>query len=169
LTLARGLDYYTGPVYEIIVDEPKIGALGGGGRYDGLMSVFSGRSLPTTGASFGMERIVDVITELGMFEPRQTPSRALVTIFDGSAQSMSGSLGIAAELRAAGIACEVYMNPGDKLGKQFAYADKLGIEFAVVLGPDEAASNAVTVKWLKQPPPNQRTLRRAELTAVFSE
>src|SRR5688572_15529706 len=167
LTLARGLDYYTGPIYEIVVDEPKIGALGGGGRYDDLMSLFSGRHLPTTGASFGMERIVDVIIELGMVEPRQTPSRALVTIFDASPQSVGESLRLARELRAANIPCEAYLNPGDKLGKQFAYADKLGMEFALVLGPDEIASNTVTLKSLKQPPPNQRTLPRTELIHVL--
>ncbi len=131
ITLARGLDYYTGAVYEIVVDEPKIGSLGGGGRYDELMSLFSGRSLPTTGASFGVERMVDVITELKMFTPTLTPSLALVTVFDDTPQSVGESLKVAAELRAHDIPCEVYLNPGDKLGKQFGYADKLGIPFVI--------------------------------------
>jgi histidyl-tRNA synthetase len=168
LTLARGLDYYTGPVFEVIVDEPKIGALGGGGRYNELMSLFAGRSLPTTGASFGMERIVDVIMELGMFEPRQTPSRALVTVFDGTPASMGASLKLASELRAEGVPCEVYMNPGDKLGKQFAYADKLGMEYAIVLGPDEVTSGGATIKALKEPLPNQRTVARDELIRMLA-
>ena len=82
VALARGLDYYTGAIFETVVDEPKIGALGGGGRYDKLMSMFSGRDLPTTGMTFGVERMVDVMFELGMIAPMSTPSRALITVFD---------------------------------------------------------------------------------------
>jgi histidyl-tRNA synthetase len=168
VTLARGLDYYTGTVYEVIVDEPKIGALGGGGRYDNLMSLFSGRDLPTVGVAFGMERIVDVMFELGMITPTATPSRALITVFDGSSESVSASLRLASELREQNIACEVYLNAGDKLGKQFAYADKLGIPYAVVLGPDEIAAGTVAVKNLKQPPPNQQTVAQGELASMLA-
>lgn len=166
-SLARGLDYYTGPVFEVHVDEPKIGALGGGGRYDELMSLFSGRNLPTTGGSFGIERMIDVIENLGMFTPTATPSQALVTVFDSSQESATESLKLATEMRANIIPCEVYLNPGDKLGKQFGYADKLGIPFAVVLGPDEIAAGTVTVKEMKAPPPNQRTVSRAELIQLL--
>lgn len=168
ITLARGLDYYTGAVYEIVVDEPKIGSLGGGGRYDKLMSLFSGRDLPTTGASFGVERMVDVMFELGMVSTTATPSRALITVFDGSSESVGASLRLAAALRAQDIACEVYLNPGDKLGKQFGYADKLGIPFAIVLGPDEIAQGTATVKNLKTPPPNQQTVERGKLVEVLA-
>ncbi len=167
ITLARGLNYYTGPVYEVVVDEPKIGSLGGGGRYDGLMQLFSGRNLPTTGVSFGVERMVDVITSLGMYTPGSTPSKAFVTVFDASPGSVSASVGLASELRAADIACEVYLNPGDKLGKQFGYADKLGIQFALVLGPDELQAGNVTVKNLKDSGANQRTVERSELTRLL--
>lgn len=167
IALARGLDYYTGPVYEIVVDEPKIGSLGGGGRYDELMSLFSGRNLPTTGASFGMERIVDVMADLNMITPRSTPSRALITLFDATPQSIGTSLSLASELRGQDIPCEVYLNPGDKLGKQFAYADRLGIPFAIVLGPDEISSGTATVKELKAPPPNQQTVERGALAEML--
>jgi histidyl-tRNA synthetase len=167
ITLARGLDYYTGPVFEVVVDEPKIGSLGGGGRYDELMSLFSGRDLPTTGGSFGLERIVDVMVELGMVQPMSTASRALITVFDASPDSVSASLALATELRSMDIPCEVYLNVGDRLGKQLAYADKLGIPYAVVLGPDERAAGAVTVKDLKAPPPNQWTVPRAELANLI--
>ncbi|HYP21457.1 MAG TPA: histidine--tRNA ligase [Chloroflexia bacterium] len=166
-TLARGLSYYTGPVFEVVVDESKIGSLAGGGRYDELVGMFAGRSIPTTGVAFGMERIVDVITSLGMYAPGSTPSQALVTVFDASTQSTHASLGLASELRAAGIPCEVYLNPGDKLGKQFAYADKAGIRFALVLGPDELREGNVTVKELKAPPPNQQTVTRADLVGTL--
>jgi len=167
ITLARGLDYYTGLVYEVTVEEPKIGALGGGGRYDELMGLFSGRSLPTTGASFGMERIVDVMIELGMFPTMQSRSRVLVTVFDDP-PSIEASLKLASELRARGVPCEVYLNPGDRIGKQFSYADKLGIAFACVLGPDEQAAGTVTVKSLKEPLPNQQTLPREEALRVLA-
>jgi histidyl-tRNA synthetase len=167
VALARGLDYYTGAIFEIIVDEPKIGALGGGGRYDKLMSLFSGRDLPTTGMTFGVERMVDVMFELGMVAPMSTASRALITVFDGSKESVSTSLGLASDLRAQNIPCEVYLNSGDKLGKQFGYADKLGIPYAIVLGPDEIAAGTATVKSLKIPPPNQQTVPRSELAHLL--
>lgn len=166
-TLARGLSYYTGPVFEVVVDEPKIGSLAGGGRYDELVGMFAGRSIPTTGVAFGMERIVDVITSLGMYTPGSTPSKALITVFDASGESTHASLGLASELRGAGIACEVYLNPGDRLGKQFAYADKSGIPFALVLGPDELREGNVTVKDLKAPPPNQQTMKRPDLVSIL--
>jgi histidyl-tRNA synthetase len=169
ITLARGLDYYTGPVYEVVVDEPKIGSLGGGGRYDELMSLFSGHDLPTTGGSFGLERIVDVMVELGLFQPVSTASRVLITVFDPSPASVSASLALAAELRARNIPCEVYLNVGDRLSKQLAYADKLGIPYAVVLGPDEMAAGTVTVKNLKAPPPNQQTVPRSQLADIIGQ
>jgi len=167
ITLARGLDYYTGTVYEIQVDEPKIGSLGGGGRYDELMTLFSGRDLPTTGASFGLERIIDVMFELHMVEMPSTPSRVLVTVFDAVPESTGHSMRLASELRQSGIACEVYLNPGDRLGKQFGYADKLGIPYAVVLGPDEIAQGTVTVKNLRAAENNQQTVERARLASIL--
>jgi histidyl-tRNA synthetase len=167
ITLARGLDYYTGTVYEIRVDEPKIGSLGGGGRYDELMTLFSGRDLPTTGASLGLERIIDVMFELHMVELPSTPSRALITVFDSSPESVGNSMRLASDLRREGIACEVYLNPGDRLGKQFGYADKLGIPYAVVLGPDEVAQGTATVKDLRATENNQQTVERARLAGIL--
>ena len=162
ITLARGLDYYTGPVYEVRVEEPKIGSLGAGGRYDNLMSLFSGRDLPTTGGSFGMERMVDVIMQLGLIEAASTKSRVLVTVFDSTQESIAASLELMGEMRKQGIPGEVYLNPGDKVGKQLAYADRLGIPFALIIGPDERASGMVALKSLKEPPPNQQTLPRED-------
>lgn len=169
ITLARGLDYYTGPVYEVKVEEPKIGALGGGGRYDNLMSLFSGRNLPTTGGSFGMERMVDVILELGMIEARPTRSQVLVTVFDTSPESVNASLQLVSEVRARGIPAELYLNPGVSVGKQLGYADRLGISFALIVGPDELASGTVALKSLKEPPPNQETLPREEALRRISQ
>jgi histidyl-tRNA synthetase len=166
VTLARGLDYYTGAVFEIVVDEPKIGSLGGGGRYDNLIGMFAGRDLPTTGGSFGVERIIDVMTTLGMITPKASPSVALVTVFDGSSESLRDATQLVTELREQGIASEVYLNAGEKLGKQFAYADRLGIPFALVIGPDERAAGTVTVKNLNAPPPNQQTVARGEVAGI---
>ncbi len=167
VTLARGLDYYTGAVFEIVVDEPKIGSLGGGGRYDNLIGMFAGRNLPTTGGSFGVERIIDVMTTLGMITPQASPSRALVTVFDSTHESVLDATRLVTELREQGIPSEVYLNVGDKLGKQFGYADKLGIPFALVMGPDERAAGTVTVKNLKVPPPNQQTVERGMLASML--
>jgi histidyl-tRNA synthetase len=169
ITLARGLDYYTGPVYEVKVDEPKIGSLAGGGRYDELLTLFSGRSLPTTGGTLGLERIIDVITELNMFPAMATRSRALVTIFDASTESVAASLKLAGEVREKGVPCEVYLNPGDKVGKQLQYADRLGIPFAMIIGPDERAAGTVAVKSLKEPPPNQQVLPREEAIKLVTQ
>jgi histidyl-tRNA synthetase len=129
--------------------------------------MFAGRSIPTTGVSFGIERMVDVITSLGMYAPGTTPSQALVTVFDASNESAHASLGLASELRAAGIPCEVHLNPGDKLGKQFSYADKAGIRFAIVIGPDELREGNVALKDLKAPPPNQQTVTRSDLASTL--
>ena len=81
----------------------------------------------------------------------------------------AGLLRLAAEVRQRGTPCEVYLNPGDKIGKQLAYADRLGIPFALILGPDELASGAVTIKSLKDPPPNQQTIPREEAIRLLTK
>jgi histidyl-tRNA synthetase len=156
-TLARGLDYYTGPVWEIHVDEPKIGSLGGGGRYDKLVGMFSGRDLPTTGSTLGLERIMDVLEELGMMTAEAGVSKVMVAPFNRDA--LAPALGLLAEIRAAGIPSEIFLNPSEKLGKQLQYADRLGIPVAVIAAPDELARGEVLVKNLKTQA--QQTLPRA--------
>lgn len=145
LTMVRGLEYYTGPIFETVVTEPKIGSLTGGGRYDGLIGMFSKNSFPTTGTSFGIERIIDVMDELQMFPPNvgETVTQVLVTVFD--TEQRDASLGLSIELRAAGINTEVWYD-ADGLGKQLKYAAAKGIPFAVIAGPDEAAANVVTLR-----------------------
>lgn len=144
LALARGLEYYTGPVFETTVDEPKIGSLGGAGRYDGLVGMFSGQELPATGMSLGLERIIDVAEELGLLNFGTTVSHALVTIFD--ADSATTSLEVAAELRGAGIRTETYLEEGRDLGRQLRFASRRGIPYAVIVGPDERVRGVVTVR-----------------------
>lgn len=161
-TLARGLDYYTGPIWEISVVEPKIGSLGGGGRYDKLVGMFSGRDLPTTGSSLGLERIIDVMESLGMIQQTAGVSQVLVAPFNRAV--LPDALRLLAAIRAAGIPAEIYLNPDEKLGKQLQYADRQGIPLAAIVAPDELARDEVLLKDLKTQ--SQQTLPCAHLAAA---
>jgi histidyl-tRNA synthetase len=143
-SLARGLSYYTGAIMEIAVPD-LAGSLGGGGRYDGLIGMFSGENLPACGFSLGLERILVVMTERKMFPPavESSPADVLVTLFDRD--GMADGLRLAANLRALGLRVEVYPEV-DKLGKQFKYAAARHIRFVTVTGSDERAAGHVTVK-----------------------
>ena len=143
-SLARGLSYYTGAIMEIAVPD-LAGSLGGGGRYDGLIGMFSGEDLPACGFSLGLERILVVMTERSMFPSSVHAAAAdvLVTLFD--LEGMTDALRLAGELRAAGVRVEVYPE-ADKLGKQFKYASARGLRFVTVVGGDERAAGQVTVK-----------------------
>lgn len=145
-SVARGLDYYTGIVFEAVVSEPKIGSLCGGGRYDDLCSMFTKQRFPGTGVAFGFERIVLAMDELGMFEDVHLNSDAMVAIFDES--SISDSIAILNDLQKAGIKSEVYIQ-ADKLAKQYKYADKKEIPYVIIQGPDEKKAGKVTLKDMK--------------------
>ncbi len=144
LFLSRGLDYYTGPIYETVVEEPRIGSITGGGRYDNLIGLFSGQDQPATGSTIGLERIITVMEELNMFpEGLRTPVQVLVTVFDES--TLPYSIAIARELRQAGINTDLYTGKA-KLRGQFGLANDKGIPLVVIGGPDEAAAQQVNVK-----------------------
>ncbi|MCG8603912.1 ATP phosphoribosyltransferase regulatory subunit, partial [bacterium] len=143
LCLARGLGYYTGPIYESVVEEPKIGSLSGGGRYDNLIGTFLGRDIPATGTAFGIERIIEVMGQLHMFPDSKTKTQVLVTIFDD--EGRTASLKFAQQLRQAGIRTENFFD-AVKMKKQLTYADKRGIRYVAILGPDERADDRVTIK-----------------------
>lgn len=145
LSMVRGLEYYTGPILEAVVEKPRIGSIIGGGRYDGLVGLIGGPDTPATGLSFGLERIIDVLEELEMApaEVRQTAPQVLVTVF--SPEGTADSLRLGQELRAAGVRTEVYLGK-DRLGAQLRYASRKGIPFVAILGPDEVARGEVTVK-----------------------
>jgi histidyl-tRNA synthetase len=160
LYLARGLDYYTGPIYETLVEEPKIGSITGGGRYDGLIGVFSGETIPATGTTIGIERIIDVIKELNLFK-EDTGGKISVLVAVFSQETWRESLKIASEIRNESIAAEIYLEAGKKLGKQFSYADKKGIPLVVIAGPDEITRGEVTVKDLSSG--EQRSISRGLL------
>jgi histidyl-tRNA synthetase len=145
-SLARGLSYYTGAIFEIAVPDLG-GSLGGGGRYDNLVGMFLGQAVPACGFSLGLERILVVMAERGMFPADVTASGAdvLVTLWNG--ETASASLTIARQLRAAGLRVEVYPE-ADKIGKQLKYASSRHARYAVIAGDDERAKGTVMVKHL---------------------
>ena len=158
-TLARGLSYYTGPIFEIRSDDFS-GSLGGGGRYDDLIGMFGKESVPACGFSLGLERICLLMDERGLLEDVRSSSDALVTVYD--AESAGHALSIARELRTAGLRVDVY-GAADKLGKQFRFAAERGIPTAIVCGPDERANGEVTIKNLATR--EQQTVARADLVS----
>lgn len=162
--LARAFSYYTGAVFEAVVDNPPMGSLLGGGRYDELIGQFAGRPLPTVGLAFGLERLHDVMEELKM-GPQTSVAEVFATFF--SAELADVTLAIAAELRAAGINVEIALDPGEKLGKQFKHADKRGIPLAVVIGPDEQAQGVVVLRDMRSG--EQRAVPRGELIAALQQ
>ncbi len=147
-TLARGLDYYTGPIYETIVEKPKIGSITGGGRYDKLIGTFIGKDIPACGTTIGVDRIIDVIEELNLW-PGISPTKTqiLITLFDKS--FLDQAIEISQTLRTEDINNEIYLNLGDRLEKQLKYADKKGIPFAIIFGPEEIQKDTIILKNLK--------------------
>ena len=144
LFLARGLDYYTGPIYETMVKEPKIGSITGGGRYDNLIGMFSGTDYPATGCSIGLERIVTVMEEMQMFPDQlKTPIQVLVTVFDPN--TLDYSIKITKELRASNIYTEIYSG-ASKLRGQFGLANDKSIPLVIIAGPDEIEKNQFNLK-----------------------
>ncbi len=146
-TMVRGLGYYTGPIFETVIKEPNLGSITGGGRYDGLIGLFRKESLPTTGTSLGIERIIDLMDVLDLYPAHfgGTVVEVLVTVFNDDTRPESTRL--AAELRDNGIRTELYMD-SKKLGRQFGYADKKGIPIVVILAPDEIEEGVVKLKRL---------------------
>ncbi|HJN15870.1 MAG TPA: histidine--tRNA ligase, partial [Armatimonadota bacterium] len=142
-SLARGLEIYTGPVYEVEVPGLSSPSIAGGGRYDGLIGIFLNRDIPATGASFGLDRVANAMEELGILPKPQGECQVLVTVFDESTRP--ASLKAATALRKAGVNAEVYLGSG-KLRSQFGYADRRGIPIATVIGPDEQAEGVVGVR-----------------------
>ena len=145
VSMVRGLEYYTGPIYETVVEEPKIGSITGGGRYDELIGSFSKQGYPATGTSFGIERIIDVMEEFDMFPTTvgKTVTQVLVTVFD--AELAQESLKLATLLRQNGIRTEVYSRP-TRLSTQIKYADTKGIPYAIILGSDELETGSVAIR-----------------------
>ncbi len=167
-SLARGLSYYTGPIFEIRVAD-LAGSLGGGGRYDDLIGMFSGEKIPASGISLGLERILVVMGERKMFPESVVSSPADVMVVQWFAHRTDLYLAFATELRQAGLRVELYpespAGDGKKVGdKQFKYASARGIPYVAVIGADELANGTVTVKNMKTG--EQQNVPRASVSTL---
>jgi histidyl-tRNA synthetase len=153
-TVVRGLEYYTGPVYEVeltfeIKDEKgrpvRFGSVGGGGRYDGLVSRFRGEPVPATGFSIGVSRLQAALTHLGKISEKPAPGPVVVTLFDRD--RVADYQRMVSSLRAADIRAELYLgNPKNNIGTQLKYADRRGSPCAIIQGADEKARGEVQIK-----------------------
>jgi histidyl-tRNA synthetase len=170
LFLARGLGYYTGAIFEIAVPD-LAGSLGGGGRYDNLIGMFSGEDVPACGISLGLERILVVMGERNMFPPSLVASPADVMVVQWFANRTDLCLALATELRAAGLRVELYPeapaedNQKGALVKQFQYAQASGIPFAAVIGTPELEAGTVSIRTLATRQDEQRP--RADVAACL--
>ncbi len=160
LSLARGIDYYTGPVFEATVEEPKIGSVAGAGRYDHLVGTFLGRDIPATGMSLGMERILDVIQEFGLIPQQSATARIVIPTFPATLRECSR---LATELRNAGINVDLSLLANRSLGDQLKVAARRGIPWAVIAGPDDVQRAVVQLRDLATG--NQREVRRDEIVS----
>jgi histidyl-tRNA synthetase len=163
--LARGLSYYTGPIFEIRVAD-LAGSLGGGGRYDDLVGMFSGERVPASGISLGLERILVVMGERKMFPESVVSTPADVMVVQWFANRTDLYLAFATELRRAGLRVELYPDApaedGRKVGdRQFKYAAARGIHYVAIIGADELANGTVTIKNMKSG--EQTSVARAEV------
>jgi histidyl-tRNA synthetase len=166
--LARGLGYYTGVIFEIGVAD-LAGSLAGGGRYDNLIGIFSGDDVPACGISLGLERILVVMAERGMFPPSLATTPADVMVAQWFAGRAGVSLELAQALRAAGLRVELYpespKQDGKDVGKQFKYASTRGIPFVAIIGASELEAGTVTVKNMTTG--EQRTVPRAQAASAI--
>jgi histidyl-tRNA synthetase len=144
LCLARGLNYYTGAIFEVKALDAQIGSITGGGRYDNLTGIFGLPGVSGVGISFGADRIYDVLTELDLF-PKALQSTTQVLFATFGQEELRYALGWAKELRAQGVAVEVYPEP-TKMKKQMGYADSKQIPFVAIVGGDEMAQHKVMLK-----------------------
>jgi histidyl-tRNA synthetase len=148
LTLARGLNYYTGIIFEVKAPaEVKIGSIGGGGRYDDLTGLFGVPNIPGVGISFGVDRIYDVMDELKLF-PDAIEVGTKVLFFNLGAEESKTAYGLLQQLRQKGIASEIFHEP-TKFDKQFKYAEKKNIPFAIIIGSKEIETKTCVIKDLR--------------------
>jgi histidyl-tRNA synthetase len=145
-TLARGLDYYTGMIFEIKlpIEGFSVGSFGGGGRYDNLIEQLSGLNMPAVGVGLGFDRMVEAALWLKLVPENYRSTQVMVTVFDDL--TIDASLSMATRLRQAGLRVEVYPNTNDPLGKQLQTAGQKQMPFVAIIGPDEAQNQTVTVK-----------------------
>ncbi|AXH95291.1 histidine--tRNA ligase [Ornithinimicrobium avium] len=164
-SIARGLDYYTGTVYETTLDEhPEIGSICSGGRYDNLAGQYTRSRLPGVGISIGLSRLFWQLRDAGLLDASTSSSTVQVLVPQVDAELLGDQLALASQLRQGGINTEVVLD-GGKLGKQLRYADRAGIRFVAILGRQEAADGTVTLKDLRRE--DQFTVPRAEVVSAL--
>ncbi len=155
ISVVRGLEYYTGPVFEAELlfdvtnekgEKVVFGSVGGGGRYDGLVSRFMGQPVPATGFSIGVSRLMTALKNLGKLGQSEVIEPVLVTVMDGDVEAMGRYQRLTQELRAAGIRAEMFQGNWKKFGNQLKYADRRGCPVAIIQGGDERAQGVVQIK-----------------------
>lgn len=164
LSLARGLDYYTGPIFETTVDEPHIGSISGGGRYDNLIGMFNSTPFPATGSSFGLERVITVMEELNLAASSGGTSEVLVAVF--SPETEHEAMSLLSLLRSSNIRAELYLKH-DKMKKQLAYAGSRNIPLVAILGPDEIRQGTVVLRNMSRG--EQKAVSRADLISCIQK
>ena len=164
VTLARGLNYYTGTIFEVKANNVSMGSIGGGGRYDDLTGLFGVPNIPGVGISFGVDRIYDVMEELNLF-PADIYIGTQVLFFNLGEAEARAAFGLMQQLRNQGIRSELYHEPV-KFDKQFKYAEKKNIPFVLIIGSKELETRTCSVKDLRTG--TQQTIGWDELTSGFS-
>ncbi|SKB83377.1 histidine--tRNA ligase [Dyadobacter psychrophilus] len=165
VTLARGLSYYTGAIFEVKANNVQIGSISGGGRYDNLTGTFGVPGISGVGVSLGVDRIYDVMEELNLFpENQKTATKVMISNFDQ--QAFRFGLSVLPKLREAGINAEIYPD-SVKLKKQLDYADRKNIPFVILIGSDEMETGQLTLKNMKTG--EQQKLNADDITALLAE
>jgi histidyl-tRNA synthetase len=165
VSIARGLDYYTGTIFETFLDQlPAIGSVCSGGRYDNLAGLYTKQELPGIGASLGLDRLLEAMQELGLVEKVSTPAQVFIPFFD--AQRLHDYLQLAASVRSRGIGVEIYPDP-KKLGQQLKYADSRGFRLALIAGENEFQAGACQIKDLATA--TSRSVPLSEVPEVVSQ
>jgi histidyl-tRNA synthetase len=162
LTLARGLNYYTGTIFEVKAKDVQIGSIGGGGRYDDLTGLFGVPNLPGVGISFGVDRIYDVMDELGIF-PAAVQAGTRVLFFNLGEAEAKSSYELMQQLRNRNISSEIYHEQA-KFDKQFKYAERKKIPYIIIIGGNELQAHTCTIKDLQTG--QQQTIAQDKIASV---
>lgn len=164
-TLVRGCDYYTGPIFELVLKDEKIASLGGGGRYNNLIQNLGGPNIPAVGFSFGFERIIDLIQKLNLF-PKQNKTNTKILIANFGEKTEEQTLELTTKLRNENIPSLIYLEK-DKISKQIKFATSLNIPYLAIIGPDEVKNNIITLKNLTTT--KQETVTFGQLVTLLTK
>jgi len=165
LTLARGLNYYTGAIFEVKAHDSGIGSICGGGRYDDLTGVFGLKNVSGVGISFGADRIYDVLTNFNLF-PEDTNANLTLLFANFGDEDATYCMKLSKQLRAIGVDCDVYPSNA-KMQKQFKYADNRNAQYVALIGENERNSGQLQLKNMTTG--EQQALTEAELMTFFQQ